>query len=81
MDELLLVISYFWHCKSKPHLKESDIKCNIKSQSFQHFPFATYVSIEKQFILAKRTVVSTNLGEFLFCSSTDHAGQVLCLPL
>lgn len=57
MDKLRLIISYFRRCESKPHLKESDIKCNIKSQSFQHFPFATNVCIEKQFILAKWTDV------------------------
>lgn len=52
MDELLLIISYFWPYESKPHLKESDIKCNIKSQLFQHFPSSTNVSIEEEFILA-----------------------------
>lgn len=65
MDELLLITSYFWHCKSKPHLKESDVKCNIKSQSFQHFPSAIHVSIEKQFIPAKWTFVWTNSVLFL----------------
>lgn len=48
---------------------------------FSIFPSATNVSIEKQFILAKWTVVWTNSCEILFSSSTDHVVQVLCLLL
>ena len=79
IDELLLIISYFWHFTSKPHLKVSDIKCYIKSQSLQHFPKAMNISTVRHFVPTKRTVVLTNFCEFLLSSFTNHVGQVLGL--
>lgn len=76
MDELLLIISYFWRYKSKPHLKDSEIKCDIKSLSFQHFPSATIISREKRFILTTWTGQIKLQVSVLFLHRPCRAGAV-----